>query len=119
VKLAFWLSDVSETSRGNFKVVPGSHVQNWIDGPPRRDVKWPEPEGAIEVCVKPGDARRGMAVGQGGEAGRDAASDRALLSGYTWRETSGQPRCDVEFSSHVNSNRAMRALSSSRAEFTR
>jgi len=56
VKLAFWLSDVSEPGRGNFKIVPGSHVQNWIDGPPRRDVEWPEPEGAIEVCVKPGDA---------------------------------------------------------------
>jgi ectoine hydroxylase len=56
VKLAFWLSDVSETGRGNFKVVPGSHVQNWIDGPPRRDVEWREPEGAIAVCAKPGDA---------------------------------------------------------------
>jgi ectoine hydroxylase-related dioxygenase (phytanoyl-CoA dioxygenase family) len=55
VKLAYWLSDVSETGRGNLKVVPGSHVQNWIDGPPRRDVEWPEPEGAIEVQVSPGD----------------------------------------------------------------
>jgi ectoine hydroxylase-related dioxygenase (phytanoyl-CoA dioxygenase family) len=36
--------------------VPGSHKQNWIDGPPRRDVEWPEPPGAIEVCANPGDA---------------------------------------------------------------
>jgi ectoine hydroxylase len=56
VKLAYWLSDVSVEGRGNFKVVPGSHLQNWIEGPPRRDVEWPEPEGAIEVCAKPGDA---------------------------------------------------------------
>ncbi|MBS2963515.1 phytanoyl-CoA dioxygenase family protein [Actinocrinis puniceicyclus] len=56
VKIAYWLSDVSETGRGNFKVVPGSHVRNWIDGPPRRDVRWPEPEGAVEVCAAPGDA---------------------------------------------------------------
>jgi hypothetical protein len=56
VKLAYWLSDVSVEGRGNFKVVPGSHKHNWIDGPPRRDVEWPEPEGAIEVCAKPGDA---------------------------------------------------------------
>ncbi|MGD0557530.1 MAG: phytanoyl-CoA dioxygenase family protein [Streptosporangiaceae bacterium] len=55
VKLAYWLSDVSEPGRGNFKVVPGSHMQNWIDGPPRRDVEWPDPEGAIEVCANPGD----------------------------------------------------------------
>ena len=45
-----------ETGRGNFKVIPGSHMTNWIDGPPRRDVEWPEPEGAIEVCANPGDA---------------------------------------------------------------
>jgi ectoine hydroxylase len=56
VKLAFWLSDVSRPGRGNFKVWPGSHIRNWIDGPPRRDVEWPDPEGAIEVCANPGDA---------------------------------------------------------------
>ncbi|HEY9483047.1 MAG TPA: phytanoyl-CoA dioxygenase family protein [Micromonosporaceae bacterium] len=55
VKLAYWLSDVSETGRGNFKVVPGSHLINRIDGPPRRDVVWPEPAGSIEVCASPGD----------------------------------------------------------------
>jgi len=56
VKIAYWLSDVSETGRGNFKVVPGSHARNWIDGPPRRDIEWPEPAGAVEVCADPGDA---------------------------------------------------------------
>jgi ectoine hydroxylase len=56
VKWAFWLSDVSVPGRGNFKVVPGSHVVDRIDGPPRRDVEWPEPEGAVEVCAEPGDA---------------------------------------------------------------
>jgi ectoine hydroxylase len=55
VKLAYWLSDVSETGRGNFKIVPGSHRTNWIAGPPRRDVEWPDPEGAIEVQVSAGD----------------------------------------------------------------
>jgi len=29
---------------------------NWIDGPPRRDVDWPDPEGAVEVTGGPGDA---------------------------------------------------------------
>jgi ectoine hydroxylase len=55
VKLAYWLSDVSEPGRGNFKVVPGSHLTNWISGPPRRDVAWPDPEGAVEVTAAPGD----------------------------------------------------------------
>ena len=56
VKIAYWLSDVSQPGRGNFKVVPGSHTRNWIDGPPRRDVPWPEPEGAVEVLAHAGDA---------------------------------------------------------------
>lgn len=55
VKLAYWLSDVSETGRGNLQVIPGSHLHNRIDGPPRRDIEWPTPEGAIEVQVAPGD----------------------------------------------------------------
>jgi ectoine hydroxylase-related dioxygenase (phytanoyl-CoA dioxygenase family) len=56
VKLAYWLSDVSVAGRGNLKVLPGSHRWNRIDGPPRRDIRWPDPEGAIEVCARPGDA---------------------------------------------------------------
>jgi hypothetical protein len=56
VKVAYWLSDVSQPGRGNLKVVPGSHLVNWIDGPPRRDIDWPDPEGAIEVIAEPGDA---------------------------------------------------------------
>lgn len=36
--------------------MPDSHVVNWIDGPPRRDIQWPDPEGAIEVTAEPGDA---------------------------------------------------------------
>lgn len=55
IKLSYWLSDVSETGRGNLQVVPGSHLINRIDGPPSRDVEWPAPEGAIEVQVSPGD----------------------------------------------------------------
>ncbi|MGH3299860.1 MAG: phytanoyl-CoA dioxygenase family protein, partial [Trebonia sp.] len=39
VKLGYWLSDVSAPGRGNLKVVPGSHVVDRIDGPPRRDVE--------------------------------------------------------------------------------
>jgi ectoine hydroxylase len=55
VKLAFWLSDVTETGRGNLMVIPGSHKTNWLPGPPKRDVEWPTPKGAIQVQVGPGD----------------------------------------------------------------
>ncbi|THV30202.1 phytanoyl-CoA dioxygenase family protein [Glycomyces paridis] len=55
VKLAYFLSDLSETGRGATKIIPGSHLLNRIDGPPRADIEWPEPEGAIEVTGEPGD----------------------------------------------------------------
>jgi ectoine hydroxylase-related dioxygenase (phytanoyl-CoA dioxygenase family) len=55
VKLAYWLSDVTETGRGNLMVIPGSHKTNWLPGPPNRTTEWPAPEGAIEVQVGAGD----------------------------------------------------------------
>jgi ectoine hydroxylase len=55
VKLAYWLSDVSETGRGNFTVLPGSHKTNWLPGPPKRDVPWPAPVGATQITADAGD----------------------------------------------------------------
>jgi ectoine hydroxylase-related dioxygenase (phytanoyl-CoA dioxygenase family) len=55
VKLAYWLSDVSKTGRGNLMVIPGSHKTNWLPGPPKRDIEWPVPDGAIQVTVNAGD----------------------------------------------------------------
>jgi len=55
VKLAYWLSDVSETGRGNFTVLPGSHLTNWLPGPSSRGVPWPQPEGALQITANPGD----------------------------------------------------------------
>jgi ectoine hydroxylase-related dioxygenase (phytanoyl-CoA dioxygenase family) len=55
VKLAYWLSDVSETGRGNFTVLPGSHLTDWLPGPPSRGVPWPAPEGALQITANPGD----------------------------------------------------------------
>jgi ectoine hydroxylase len=56
VKIVYWLSDLSTHGRGNLKVVPGSHLTNRIDGPPRRDVRWPDPPGAVAITAAPGDA---------------------------------------------------------------
>lgn len=88
VKLAYWLSDVSEPGRGNLKVVPGSHLRNWIDGPPRRDIAWPDPDGAIEITADPGDAlffdRR---IWHARSPNRSSFARKAVFFGYTYRWT--------------------------------
>ena len=86
VKAAYWLSDVSQPGRGNFKIVPGSHANNWIDGPPRRDVPWPDPEGAMEVLANPGDVvlfdRR---LWHARSDNYSAITRKAVFFGYTYR----------------------------------
>ncbi|GII51858.1 hypothetical protein Pth03_02470 [Planotetraspora thailandica] len=54
-KLAFWLSDVSQPGRGNLTVIPGSHTTNWLPGPPKRTMTFPQPADAVELTVNPGD----------------------------------------------------------------
>jgi ectoine hydroxylase len=86
VKVAYWLSDVSRPGRGNFKVVPGSHTLNRIDGPPRRDVPWPDPPGAVEITAAPGDAllfdRR---VWHARSENRSEITRKAVFFAYTYR----------------------------------
>ncbi len=51
LKIAYWLSDVSEPGRGNFYVVPGAHLQDSLEKPEDRN-----PDGAIPVLANRGDA---------------------------------------------------------------
>lgn len=53
LKIAYFLSDVSKPGRGNFWVVPGSHLRDEIDKPADGIG---QPHGAIPVLAKPGDA---------------------------------------------------------------
>jgi ectoine hydroxylase len=86
IKAAYWLSDVSETGRGNFQLVPGSHLMNRIEGPPRRDVEWPNPEGAIQVTANPGDVvifdRR---IWHARSNNRSTITRKGVFFGYTYR----------------------------------
>jgi len=53
LKVAYFLSDVSEPDRGNFWIIPGSHLCDAIERPPDNIG---QPEGAMPVCVRPGTA---------------------------------------------------------------
>jgi len=52
VKVGYFLSDVSEPGRGNFWVVPGSHLHEEISVPDGHG----QPEGAVPVLATPGTA---------------------------------------------------------------
>jgi hypothetical protein len=52
-KVAYFLTDVSEPGRGNFVVLPRSHLMNRIDRPADDDNNIP---GALQVLASPGDA---------------------------------------------------------------
>ena len=53
LKVAYFLSDTSEEGRGNFWIIPGSHVQDELERP--ADGKG-QPAGAVSVLAKPGTA---------------------------------------------------------------
>ena len=52
IKIVYWLSDCSVQGRGNFYVMPGSHLWDTFERPSDGSL----PEGAAAVCCKPGDA---------------------------------------------------------------
>jgi ectoine hydroxylase len=53
LKVAYFLSDISEPDRGNFYIVPNSHLNDTADFP---EGGHGQLEGAIPICVKPGTA---------------------------------------------------------------
>jgi ectoine hydroxylase len=56
LKVAFWLSDLSEPGRGNMLVVPGSHTSNTLPRPGRPELGFDPPTGAEPVLASAGDA---------------------------------------------------------------
>jgi len=53
LKVAYFLSDTSEAGRGNFWIIPGSHLRDDLERP---EDGMGQPAGAIPVLAKPGTA---------------------------------------------------------------
>ena len=53
LKVAYFLTDTMALDRGNFTVVPGSHLRNELEMPADETV---DPAGATPICVKAGSA---------------------------------------------------------------
>lgn len=56
VKVAYFLSDVSEPGRGNMLVLPRSHRRNRLPRPAWPELGFEHPAGAIPLCGAPGTA---------------------------------------------------------------
>ena len=98
VKIGYFLTDTTETGRGNFYVIPGSHLQNKLEFPPD-DVS--DPEGATPVCVPPGTAvifdRR---IWHSRSPNESDITRKVLFYGYSYRWL--RPRDDMTVGSFID-----------------
>lgn len=94
LKVGFFLTDTSETNRGNFHVVPGSHLFNELELP---DDPLLDPPSATPIQSQPGDAvffdRRLWHA-----AGRNTSNTtrKALFYGYSYRWLKPRDNMTVE-----------------------
>ncbi|MEE2657254.1 MAG: phytanoyl-CoA dioxygenase family protein [Candidatus Latescibacterota bacterium] len=91
VKVAFFLTDCSMADRGNFHVIPGSHLHNEL-GMPADGIS--DPEGATPIITAPGDAvifdRR---IWHSGGRNISEVTRKVLFYGYSYRWL--KPRDDM------------------------
>lgn len=94
VKVAYFLTDVSEPGRGNLTVIPGSHVRNTLARPEDSRLVAEEPAGAKPILAGPGtavvfDRRLWHARG----TNTSALTRKALFVGYTYRWVRPRDNC--------------------------
>jgi ectoine hydroxylase len=86
VKVAYFLSDVSEPGRGNFSVIPGSHRRNGIPRPDRPEFGFDPPDEAVPILAEAGTAvvfdRR---LWHSRSDNRSVVTRKAVFLGYTYR----------------------------------
>jgi ectoine hydroxylase len=101
VKVAYFLSDVSQPGRGNLLVIPGSHRWNHLPRPERAGDGVPVPEGVTPVCVQPGDAvvfdRR---LWHSRSDNHSAITRKALFLAYTYRWIRPRDEYPIDWGAH-------------------
>ena len=94
LKVGFFLTDTTETDRGNFHVVPGSHLSNQLELPAEKEL---DPPNAIPIQTKAGDAvffdrRLWHAAGWN----TSTITRKALFYGYSYRWLKPRDNMTVE-----------------------
>jgi ectoine hydroxylase len=107
LKVAHFLTDVSEPGRGNFYIIPGSHlsgaipISSEIGRDPAEATSEGIPEGAIPVCAKPGTAvlfdRR---LWHGRSANQSDLTRKVIFYGYSYRWI--QPKDSMTVEQHFD-----------------
>lgn len=86
LKVAYVLTDLSQTGRGATKVIPGSHLWNSLPRPADLTTQNPDPAGAVEITAEPGDAfifdRR---LWHSRSTNLSSITRKMLFVGYTYR----------------------------------
>ena len=97
LKVAFFLTDTSEPGRGNFYVIPGSHLWNEFPGESRKEA----PDEAVPVLVPAGSAvffdRR---IWHSASANYWTVPRRVLFYGYSYRWL--RPRDDMDVAHYLD-----------------
>ena len=97
LKIAYFLTDTREEGRGNFYVLPGSHLQDDFPGPDRKEPV----RGCIPIRVAPGTAvffdRR---IWHSASANYWTEPRRVLFYGYSYRWL--RPRDDMQVAHYID-----------------
>ena len=103
LKVGYFLTDTSQAGRGNFYVVPGSHLHNDFPGQDRKALV----PGAVPVCAPPGAAvffdRR---IWHSGSANYWEVPRRVLFYGYSYRWL--RPRDDMRVQHYLEGSDPIR-----------
>jgi hypothetical protein len=97
VKIAYFLSDLSEPGRGNLLVLPGSHLRNSIPRPDPGETFFEQPPGATPVLAPAGAAvifdRR---LWHSRSDNLSPITRKALFLAYTYRWISARDDCNYD-----------------------